>query len=257
MDANGSRFWSLQAAAHWPTLGQGGGHVRWQADCSALSLASERELEPPSDIAASRSAALLALNEVPRALDAQGVVWAGTQRGVARIDEQHRVLAVSAGLALVEEPERHRQGDGVEHVRADRDDAVHGAGFNQPAADFPLTAARVARAVRHDAPRSAGLVEGGVKEVDPQRVGVVHRRQAERIAGIGLAGGGEKDLLAQLLEQRLPHGFRELLDLQRQRGRREVQFFGRTREAVVARHGQEDAQLVQGGVAQVHSGRRN
>ena len=27
MDANGSRFWSLQAAAHWPTLGQGGGHA--------------------------------------------------------------------------------------------------------------------------------------------------------------------------------------------------------------------------------------
>jgi len=74
MDANGSRFWSLQAAAHWPTLGQGGGHVRWRADCSALSLASERELEAPPDIAASRSAALLALNEVPRALDAQGVV---------------------------------------------------------------------------------------------------------------------------------------------------------------------------------------
>ena len=27
MDANGSRFWSLQAAAHWPTLGQGGGEL--------------------------------------------------------------------------------------------------------------------------------------------------------------------------------------------------------------------------------------
>ena len=73
MDANGSRFWSLQASAHWPTLGQGG-HVRWHADCGALRLASERELEAPLDLAASRSAALLALNEVPRALDAQGVV---------------------------------------------------------------------------------------------------------------------------------------------------------------------------------------
>ena len=36
MDANGSRFWSLQAPTHWPTLGQGGGHVRWHAECSAL-----------------------------------------------------------------------------------------------------------------------------------------------------------------------------------------------------------------------------
>jgi phage tail-like protein len=74
MDANGSRFWSLQAAAHWPTLGQGVDHVRWHAACSALCLASERELEAPADAAASRSAALLALSEVPRALDAQGVV---------------------------------------------------------------------------------------------------------------------------------------------------------------------------------------
>ncbi|MDP2074333.1 phage tail protein [Hydrogenophaga sp.] len=74
MDANGSRFWSLQAPAHWPTLGQGVGHARWNADCSALCLASQRELEAPADPVASRSAALLALNEVPRALDAQGVV---------------------------------------------------------------------------------------------------------------------------------------------------------------------------------------
>ncbi len=73
MDANGSRFWSLQAAAHWPTLGQDGDHVRWHAACNALCLASERELEAPADAAASRSAALLALSEVPRALDAQGV----------------------------------------------------------------------------------------------------------------------------------------------------------------------------------------
>lgn len=74
MDANGSRFWSLQAPAHWPTLAQSGGHMRWHADCSALCLASERELEAPLDMAASRSAALLALMEVPRALDAQSVV---------------------------------------------------------------------------------------------------------------------------------------------------------------------------------------
>ncbi|MDT4880284.1 hypothetical protein FQZ97_1160240 [compost metagenome] len=70
--------------------------------------------------------------------------------------------------------------------------------------------------------------------------------------GQGLAGGGEKDLFAQLLEQRLAHGFRQLLDLQRQRGRRQVQRFGGAREAAVARHRVKDAQLVQGGVAQLH-----
>ena len=73
MDANGARFWSLQAAAHWPTLGQGG-HVRWHAGCGALRLASERELEAPADLAASEAAALAALERVPRALDAEGVV---------------------------------------------------------------------------------------------------------------------------------------------------------------------------------------
>mgnify|MGYP006198181161 CR=1 FL=1 len=40
MDANGSRFWSLHAPAHWPTLGQGLGHVRWHGDCSRTKVAN-------------------------------------------------------------------------------------------------------------------------------------------------------------------------------------------------------------------------
>lgn len=102
MDANGSRFWSLQAAAHWPTLGEGG-HVRWLAACSALGLASERELEAPADAAASRSAALLALNEVPRALDAQGVVcsWHAPSQAIVVRSAHLADAAIALPLAAV------------------------------------------------------------------------------------------------------------------------------------------------------------
>lgn len=74
MDANGSRFWSLQAAAHWPTLADAGAHLRWHAGCSALRLASERELDVPADLVANEAAARAALDVVPRALDAEGAV---------------------------------------------------------------------------------------------------------------------------------------------------------------------------------------
>ena len=66
------------------------------------------------------------------------------------------------------------------------------------------------------------------------------------------SGGGEEDFFAQLLEQGLAHGVGQLFDLQRQRGRRQVQGFSRTGKTVVPGHGQKNAQLVQGGVAQVH-----
>jgi phage tail-like protein len=79
MDANGARFWSLQAAGHWPSLAQGDGALRWDAACSALQLASRRELATPGDLALNQAAALSAIEEVPRALDAQAVVasWHG------------------------------------------------------------------------------------------------------------------------------------------------------------------------------------
>ena len=47
--------------------------------------------------------------------------------GVAGVEEEHRVLALGAALAAVEEPERHGQRDRVEEVRADRDHHVDGA----------------------------------------------------------------------------------------------------------------------------------
>ncbi|MDQ8021917.1 MAG: phage tail protein [Moraxellaceae bacterium] len=70
MDANGQRFWLLADAAHWPQRS----HVHWDAGCRALSLASERTLPPPADLAASETDALAALNEVPRAVDESNVV---------------------------------------------------------------------------------------------------------------------------------------------------------------------------------------
>ncbi|MDZ5461285.1 phage tail protein, partial [Azohydromonas lata] len=69
MDANGARFWQLADAAHW----RAGEHVRWDAACGALTLASERRLDTPVD-AAAQALATAALDEVPRAVDAaQGV----------------------------------------------------------------------------------------------------------------------------------------------------------------------------------------
>lgn len=116
MDANGSRFWSLQAAAHWPTLGEGG-HVRWLAACSALGLASERELEAPADTAASRSAALLALNEVPRALDAQGVVCSWHAPSQAIVVRSAHLVDAAIALPLDAVPtDLCVGGDGVLYV---------------------------------------------------------------------------------------------------------------------------------------------
>lgn len=96
MDANGTRFWSLQAAAHWPTLALGDGHVRWQPACSALRLASEREIDPPADLLASEAAALAALGEVPRALDAEGVVASWHAASGAIVVRSHLPTAAMA-----------------------------------------------------------------------------------------------------------------------------------------------------------------
>ena len=58
---------------------------------------------------------------------------------VPGVDEQHLVLARRVpALALVEEPERHRQRHRVEEVRADRDDHVDGAALDELAADLQL-----------------------------------------------------------------------------------------------------------------------
>jgi phage tail-like protein len=65
MDANGQRFWMLAESAHWRWRS----HVRWDDECQALRLASERTLAAPGDAAAAHAAANTALERVPRALD--------------------------------------------------------------------------------------------------------------------------------------------------------------------------------------------
>jgi phage tail-like protein len=70
MDANGARHYLLAAAAHWPARS----HVRWDGGCRALCLASERTLPAPANPTAHEVAARQALQQVPRAVDAEGVV---------------------------------------------------------------------------------------------------------------------------------------------------------------------------------------
>lgn len=81
MDANGQHFWLLAEDADWRTRR----HVRWDARCRALCLASERRLSaPPADAAAVAAGALEA---IPRCLDSSGALayWnAAAQAVVAR-----------------------------------------------------------------------------------------------------------------------------------------------------------------------------
>ena len=83
MDANGARHFLLAKGAHWPHRS----HVQWDAGCRSISLVSERELAPPANLATHESAARAALDVVPRALDAEGVVctwWAPANAIIVR-----------------------------------------------------------------------------------------------------------------------------------------------------------------------------
>jgi phage tail-like protein len=68
MDANGARFWLLADARHFAARSR----TVWDADCRVLKLASERTLPPPADVAASRAAAMSAMEVIPSALDSHG-----------------------------------------------------------------------------------------------------------------------------------------------------------------------------------------
>jgi phage tail-like protein len=65
MDANGQRFWTLSEARHFAALS----HAAWDSACHVLRLASERTLQSPLAPAAARTAALAALDRIPRAVD--------------------------------------------------------------------------------------------------------------------------------------------------------------------------------------------
>ena len=82
---------------------------------------------------------------------------------------------------------------------------------------------------------------GAFVEILPGTDGLVH------ISQLG-TGGREKDLLAQLLEQRQAGVVLELANLRRHAGLGEVQLFRRTRVAEQPGHGFEDVQLAQRGV---------
>ena len=79
----------------------------------------------------------------------------------------------------VEEPERHRQGDRVEHVRPDGDHDVHRAVFNELPAEFLLRGAGIGGRIGHDEASSTTVVQRRVEELNPQVVRVVGARQAE------------------------------------------------------------------------------
>lgn len=80
MDANGQRFFLLADAAHWRGLA----HVRHDAGCAALELASERTLVAALAPAAAFAVAGSALEAIPRALDEGGALgcWNGAEGAV-------------------------------------------------------------------------------------------------------------------------------------------------------------------------------
>jgi hypothetical protein len=80
-------------------------------------------------------------------------------------------------------------------------------------------------------------------------LGVLERGQhLARVDQHVLARGGERHLPPRAFEQRQADVPLQLLDLHRDRGRREVQGLGRAREAEVAGHLVEHPQLAEGGV---------
>jgi hypothetical protein len=88
-------------------------------------------------------------------------------KDAAGVDEQHRVGALGARLATVEEPQRDRQRHRVEEVRADGDHDIDDARLDELAADLRLAVARVGGRVGHDEPGAAAFVERRREELDP------------------------------------------------------------------------------------------
>ena len=82
---------------------------------------------------------------------------------VAGVDEEDAVV----GLALVEEPEGGREGDGVEHVRRQGEHAVDEVVLDQGLADVGLGVAGVGGGVGHDQGGASARVvaSGSLSEV--------------------------------------------------------------------------------------------
>ena len=87
---------------------------------------------------------------------------------VPGINEEDAVV----GLGLVEEPERGRKRDGVEHVRGQRQHGVDEILLDQRAADVGLGMARVGGGVGHDERGAAFRLQRSGKEIDPKIIRV-------------------------------------------------------------------------------------
>lgn len=99
MDTNGQRFWMLADAAHWPQRD----HTHWDEPRRVLTLTSERRLPPPADDEAARTTALAAMETVPRALDALGVVATWSAEADAILVRSH-LPATAIAMPLPEPP---------------------------------------------------------------------------------------------------------------------------------------------------------
>ncbi len=141
---------------------------------------------------------------------------------VAGVNEEDGVGARCALLAFIQKPQRARQRDGVEHVRADGDHHVHGTGFDQLLADFLFAATCITGGIRHDESGAAFCIQAGIEQLYPQHVGVVGARHAEGKAAACAHVRGQPVLI---------HG----VDVERRIGEDEIEFAdGFVRVVVVA-----------------------
>ena len=88
-------------------------------------------------------------------------------------------LSKHRSLALIEEPQRARQRNGVEHVRPDGDHHVHGLGFDQLLPQFLLGGTRVGGGIGHDETGATLRPQRRIEELNPQIVSVIGAWQTE------------------------------------------------------------------------------
>lgn len=98
MDANGLSFFQLAEPAQWRTRD----HLRWDADCRVLGLASRRELDAPVD-ATAFGIASGAIDAIPRALDHRQTVARWNEAAGAVVVRSH-LPEETVCVALAERP---------------------------------------------------------------------------------------------------------------------------------------------------------
>lgn len=114
---------------------------------------------------------------------------------VAGVDEEDGVGAGRLRFPFVKEPQRAGQRDGVEHVRADGDHDIDGAGLDELLADVLLGGAGVGGGVRHNETGTACVIQRGIEILNPEVVRIVRARQAEGVTATGADLGAEAFLV--------------------------------------------------------------